>query len=129
MKKVLLDTSVIIDFVRRRDKENTLLFNLSKKGYKLHMSILTHTELYSGKSVWRNIEAEQDLEKLFYGMHILPLETKISKKAGEIRAKNNTTIIDAIIAATAINHGLSLATLNLKDFEDIKGLSLLNNVN
>jgi len=129
VKKVLLDTSVIIDFIRRKDKENTLLFSLSKKGYKLHISILTHTELYSGKSVWRSIEAEQDLEKLFYGMHILPLETEISKKAGEIRAKNNTTIIDAIISATAINHGLSLATLNLKDFEDIKGLNLLNNIN
>lgn len=129
MKKVLLDTSVIIDFVRRKNKENTLLFSLSKKGYKLHISILTHTELYSGKSVWRSIEAEQDLEKLFYGMHILPLETEISKKAGEIRAKNNTTIIDAIIAATAINHGLSLATLNLKDFEDIEELRLLSNVN
>ena len=62
-------------------------------------------------------------------MHILPLETEISKKAGEIRAKNNTTIIDAIIAATAINHGLSLATLNLKDFEDIEELRLLSNVN
>jgi len=129
VKKVLLDTSVIIDFVRRKNKENTLLFSLSKKGYKLHISILTHTELYSGKSVWRSIEAEQDLEKLFYGMHILPLETEISKKAGEIRAKNNTTIIDAIIAATAINHGLSLATLNLKDFEDIEELRLLSNVN
>ena len=129
MKKILLDTSVIIDFIRRRDKENTLLFNLSKKGYKLHISVLTHTELYSGKNVWRNIEAEQDLEKLFYGMHILPLETEISKKAGEIRAKNNTTIIDAIIAGTAINHGLNLATLNLKDFEDIEGLRLFSNIN
>lgn len=124
MKKILLDTSVIIDFVRRKDKENTLLFSLAKKGYELHISILTHTELYSGRSVWSNIEAEQDLEKLFYGMHILPLETEISKKAGRIRAQNNTTIIDAIIAGTAINHGLSLATLNLKDFENIEEISL-----
>lgn len=124
MKKVLLDTSVIIDFVRRKDKENTLLFNLSKKGYKLHISILTHTELYSGKNVWRSTEAEQDLEKLFYGIRILPLETEISKKAGKIRVQNSTTIIDAIIAGTAINHGLSLVTLNLKDFENIEEISL-----
>lgn len=124
MKNVLLDTSVIIDFVRRKDKKNTLLFRLSEKGYKLHISILTHTELYSGKNVWRGIEAEQDLEKLFYGMYILPLETEISKKAGKIRAQNNTTIIDAIIAATAINHGLSLVTLNSKDFEDIEEIVL-----
>lgn len=129
MKKVLLDTSVIIDFVRRKDKKNALLFSLSKKGYELHISILTHTELYAGKNVWRGIEAEQDLEKLFYGMYILPLETEISKKAGKIRAQNNTTIIDAIIAATAINHGLSLVTLNLKDFEGIGELLLFNNIN
>lgn len=124
MKNVLLDTSVIIDFVRRKDKKSTLLFGLSKKGYKLYISILTHTELYAGTNVWRTIEAEQDLEKLFYGINILPLETEISRKAGKIRAQNNTTIIDAIIAATAINHGLSLVTLNLRDFENIEEISL-----
>lgn len=124
MKKILLDTSVIIDFIQRKDKKNSLLFSLSQKGYKLYISILTHTELYSGKNVWKNIQAQQDLEKLFYGMSILPLETEVSKKAGKIRVQNNTTIIDAIIAGTAINHGLSLATLNIKDFENIEEINL-----
>ena len=34
------------------------------------------------------------------------------------------SVPDAIIAATALTHGLTLVTLNLADFEGIPGLSL-----
>lgn len=126
MKKILLDTSVIIDFVRRNNKESTILFRLTKKGYRPCISILTHTEVYSGKSVWEQHSARYEVEKLFSGMEILPLESEISKKAGEIKAHSNSTLIDAIIAATALVHGLELSTLNNKDFEHIKNLRLFS---
>jgi len=69
------------------------------------------------------------LEKLLSNIEILPLEEKISKKAGQISASNNNLeIVDAIIAATAISHNLDLATLNIKDFHKIKGIKLLSKV-
>ena len=129
MKKVLLDTSILIDFLRRKNKSDSSFVKLLQRKYQFYISIVTHTELFSGKTIWENEKLHLEIETLCSGLHILPLETEISKKAGEIRAKNNTTIINAIIAGTAINHGLSLATLNLKDFEDIKGLGLLSSVN
>lgn len=124
MKKVLLDTSILIDFLRRKKKTDSLFVRLLQQQYQLYISIVTHTELFSGKKIWENEKLHSEIEILCSGLHILPLETEISKKAGKIRAQNNTTIMDAIIAATAINHGLSLVTLNLKDFENIEEIFL-----
>lgn len=43
-------------------------------------------------------------------------------QAGAIRGGNTRPVIDLCIAATALRHGLALATLNAKDFQDIPGL-------
>ena len=125
MDKILLDTSIIIDFLRRKDKAKTRLFFLSRSDYPLYISIITHTELYAGKSIWESQKAQEELEALFSGIDILPLETSISKKAGELKAQFDLNLLDAIIAATAITHSLSLATLNLKDFRKVKSVRLL----
>lgn len=82
MTKLLLDTSVIIDFLRRKNKSETLLYKLSAED--LYISIVTHTELYSGKSVWQRVKFKRELEQLLSGVAIIPLVIGISKKAGEI---------------------------------------------
>lgn len=121
---ILIDTSVIIDFLRQPKREDTLQIDLEKSGIPLFISIVTHTECYSGKSVWEKEKAKVALKVLLDGIKILPLEEKLSHKAGKIKAYYNTDTIDAIIAATAISHKLTLATLNTKHFEKIKGLKL-----
>lgn len=124
MKKILVDTSVIIDYTRRQDKEKSLFVKLAYEKYGLYISIITHTELYAGKSVWEKREAQHALETLLSGLNIISMSEVISKKAGEIRAKQNIRFLDAIIAATAIANSLDLVTLNTKDFVGIKGLRL-----
>ena len=124
MDELLLDTSIIIDFLRRKDKENSTLFTLVQEKRKLAISIITHTELYAGRSVWERKEALEELEKLFSGVNILPLQEEVSRKAGEIKAKFGVGLLDAIIAATALTNKLDLATLNIKDFEKIKVVSI-----
>ena len=123
MRKLLVDTSVIIDFLRIKDKEKTLLYKLSNND--LYASMVTHTELYSGVSVWEKKEAKEELEELFSGITLLPLTAEISQEAGRIKAQNHDiSILDCIIAATALHHDLNLVTLNKKDFEKIKGIYL-----
>lgn len=124
MRKILIDTSVVIDFLRRKDREKTLLYTLVQDKYQLYVSIITHTELYAGKSVWEKKEAREDLQTLFSGITILPLQEEISKKAGGIKAHYNSNLLDAIIAASALTHKLHVVTLNVKDFKKIKGLKL-----
>ena len=124
-KTVLLDTSIIIEYLRQKDKEKTTLYLLAEEQNNFAISIVTHTEVYSGKSVWESKKAQTTIEVLLEEIIILKLDESISREAGKVRAKYNTNIIDAIIAATAIQHQLPLATLNTKDFKPIKGLKLL----
>ncbi len=123
--EVLLDTSVIIDFLRREKKEKTWLYSLSLSGDTLFASILTHTELYAGKSVWEKREAQRELEEIFSGIILIPLTQNISLRAGKLRARYNLHIVDAIIAATALEEDLPLATFNQKDFSKVASLNIL----
>lgn len=125
MNKLILDTSVIIDFLRREEKDKSLLYKISDED--LYISIITHTELFSGKSIWEKNVARDALEKVLHEITILPLERDISETAGRFKAHNhNISLIDCIIAATALNSSLELVTLNIKDFEKIKELKLFD---
>lgn len=127
MKKLLIDTSVLIDFLRvKSQKEETLYYKLAKAGHPFYASILTHSELFSGKSIWEDKNARSAAEKLFSEIELIPLDITVSQQAGKIRAYYDITLIDSIIAATALINKLRLVTLNKKDFKKIKGLKLLD---
>lgn len=124
MGKILIDTSIIIDHLRLKNKKQTILYKLFQNKHDLFASILTHAESYAGKSIWEKESARNHLKNILAGITILPLEETTSVKAGEISARYNLDIVDAIIAATSIIHKLDLATLNTKDFEKIDGIKL-----
>ncbi len=125
MNNILLDSSVIVDFLRVKEKQSTLLKKLIEIADQLYIPIIGHTELFAGKSVWGNPRAREDLQNILSGIEILPLDEDLSEKAGAIRAEYNIHIVDSIIAATAIKHKLELATLNIKDFKKVRGLKIL----
>lgn len=125
MKRLLLDTSVIIDHLHKRDAKNTLLYSLVEE--ELYVSIVTYTEVFSGKSIWESDEVKTKVEELFLALKILPLSTKISEKAGYIKAHYaGGSIADSIIAATAVENGLELVTLNRKHFVNVEGVKFLD---
>ncbi|MBI3577140.1 PIN domain-containing protein [Candidatus Gottesmanbacteria bacterium] len=122
--KVLLDTSVIIDFLRLKDKSKSALYAITQKEFSLSVSIITHTELYAGTSVWSNSIALRELETIFSGIDLIALTEKISQEAGKIKALYKIDLIDAIIAATAIGNDMTLVTLNTKHFKKIPHLRI-----
>lgn len=126
MSKLLIDTSIIVDHLRLKNKSQTTFYKLFNDKHDLYISILTHTECYAGKGIWEKQIERNYLKNILIGLKILPLEENISEKAGGIRASYNLGIADAIIAATALFHKLELATLNVKDFKKIAGLKLKN---
>ncbi|OGL78461.1 hypothetical protein A3J43_00615 [Candidatus Uhrbacteria bacterium RIFCSPHIGHO2_12_FULL_54_23] len=126
MPSLLLDTSVLIDHVRRRDKASSPLLALVRQGHSLHASIVTHTELYSGKSVWERESAREELAALFSHIEIIPLDLPISIGAGKLAAAYSMATLDAIIAATALARAYPLATLNRRDFLSVRGLKLMD---
>ena len=57
---------------------------------------------------------------------ILPLSDAIVQKTIELRKTYRIKLPDAIIAATALTHNLTLITRNTSDFRNIVGLVCLN---
>ena len=60
--------------------------------------------------------------------HIMPLSEAISERAMRLIDRhamgNGLQLGDALIAATALEHGLPLLTANLKHFRSVEGLSV-----
>jgi predicted nucleic acid-binding protein len=123
--QILIDTSIIIDFLRQKNKKSTQLYKLVANDNQLAISILTHTELYSGKSVWSSKKAAEELDKILVGIKVLPITPQISTMAGEIKVKNSIDLIDAVIASTGVIEKLPLLTLNKRHFQKIKKLKLI----
>lgn len=58
---------------------------------------------------------------------ILPLDTAVTKKAIELRRNQRKLKLgDAIIGATAVVHNLILVTNNVKDFNNIQDLQVID---
>lgn len=95
-------------------------------GRKKHVAVstITHLELFVGA----HPQEDYDTRKLLRRFQTIPMDADIGRRAGQLirqqRAKGRTLgVPDAIIAATALQHGLTLVTFNPKDF-DLPGLQL-----
>ena len=125
--RIVVDTSVLIDFLRRRDAESSVYFRLVEKG-EISISLITVAELLSGSSA-QTLRGKKYLDKLLQGVRIHAPNFKQAQIAGKLRFKYNISLMDAFVAALAMDQKLPLASLDLKTFKKIKGLKLyfLNN--
>jgi tRNA(fMet)-specific endonuclease VapC len=126
-KIVLVDTSILIDYFRKKDKEKCVLVTLVKQDYNYCISSVTEYEIYRGAllgqiSFWDNL-----LQKV----QVLSFDKTASRVAVDINAelkrkRKQIEIPDLFIAATAIANNLHLATLNRKHFDRIDNLQLID---
>lgn len=52
----------------------------------------------------------------------LPVDISVAERAGRLRRDSQLRLPDALIAAMALEHRLTLLTRNVRDFEGIRGL-------
>ena len=71
-------------------------------------------------------EERQYLEAFFRLVRVLPLSQAVLDQAVALRQQRKMSLGDALVAGTALVHGLTLVTRNVEDFHWIQGLSLLN---
>ena len=125
---VVLDTSILIDYIRRPEDTNSHLVKLIDSHIEsdLRLSVITIQELYTGLST-RNTQQQKFLITMISGLNILPYDYEVAQLAGEILRdiKPKMGFADAAIAATAILNKAKLFTLNAKDFKGIKKLKLI----
>ncbi|MEK7504428.1 MAG: PIN domain-containing protein [Patescibacteria group bacterium] len=123
---VILDTSIIIDHLRQKTTDSRLRGLAVKHKNQLAISVITLQELYEGQSTRDQIK-ENYMLSIITPLKVLPYTEEVAKLAG-ILARDNKSLADLAdlaIAATAIVYKTPLATLNIKDFINIKNKDLI----
>ena len=112
---------------------NILIYAAQPAHAHLRQFIATHAPAVSAVSYvevlgYHQLDAEerQYLEAFFRLARVLPLSQAVLDKAVGLRQQRKMSLGDALVAGTALVHGLPLVTRNLEDFQWIQGLSLLN---
>jgi len=125
----LLDTCMISELVRPAPDPRVLEWIDSAEESALYLSVLTIGELEKGiarlpsSARRRKIErwVREDLADRFAG-RVLAVDTAVAEKWGQISGASEARgkplpVIDALIAATGLVHGLVVATRNVSDLE------------
>ncbi len=124
--KILIDTDIMIDFLRKKKKDKTILEKITedKNTYPL-ISAATIQELFAGQSNKKTKEKQQ-IKQILNIFRIINIDPEVAEMAGEIMRDNQRVVqfADAQIAATAILEKAYLLTRNKKDFQNIKGLQI-----
>ena len=117
MPSYLLDTTVIIDALNDRQNRKLLLLDLLNQGHLLCCCPINVTEVYAGLRPKEEATTEEFLRSLQYYQITWPIARLAGLFKREYRRKGKTlTVSDAIIAAVAIHHKLTLLTDNVRDF-------------
>ena len=120
----LLDTVVLSELRRRKPNSNVIAWIDSVAEFDLFLSAITCTEIESGIERQRQSNAPfaEELAYWFemilrlYGDRILPLSIPIARRWGRLNATLNNRFFDLAIAATALEHRLTVVTRNVTDF-------------
>ena len=112
--KLLLDTCVLVDVLH--NKVEAIAY-MRASGDQAAICPITVMELYAGARSQRD---EKVVDALIGTFDIVGVEIGSYRRAGEylqhFQASHALDVSDALIAATAEQHGLKLATLNVKHF-------------
>ena len=125
-KIIFLDTSVIIEYYRKKDKSKSFYYELTKTYSLFAVSAITEYEVLVGSN------DEQDIywKSFFEQITILPFTKETNQTAIKIyrqlkRISKLIPIPDLLIGATALNNNLPVATLNKKHFSRIDQLEII----
>lgn len=110
MADVLVDTDVLIDHLRGAR-------TFTPPSGRVCYSTVTRCELFAGRHV-----DEEVVRKLLAPFGEVPVDRDVAERAGRIRRAHRVRTPDAIVAASALENGLTLWTRNTRDFAGIAGL-------
>lgn len=128
----LLDTVVLSELRKTNPAASVLRWIRAQKSGQIFISVVSVGEIERGIEKIRKsdvafaAELGRWLETLLtvYGEHILPVSTPIARRWGSLSAKLGNDGADILIAATALTHGLTIVTRNVKHFAPTGALVL-----
>lgn len=121
----LLDTNVLSELRRKVPNPQVAQWIEQRPIHSLYLSVLTLGEIRKGVAGvsepqrqaalldWLENELPQ-----FFGGRILTIDQAVAERWGRLlaHAGRPLPVIDSLLAATALQHGLTLVTRNLRDF-------------
>ncbi len=123
VKSILVDTDVLIDFLRGHEQARSFV---SAHSERIMMSSVTVAELYAGVRGEKGGTEQTVLDDLLALFRVVPVTVDIGRLGGlykrDYGASHGVDPADAIIAATATLEDAALETLNVKHYPMFAGL-------
>ncbi|MDH4409428.1 MAG: type II toxin-antitoxin system VapC family toxin [Verrucomicrobiales bacterium] len=130
----LLDTNVLSE-LRKGEKCDSRVrrWAVSTKGDRHCLCVVSLGEIRKGIEILRRKAPDQcptferwlEVLKSDYSNDLLPVNEEIMNRWGILQAAQSLPVLDGLIAATALEHGLTVATRKVRDFEKT-GVKLVN---
>ena len=133
----ILDTNIISELRKGKSgkaNKNVIKWVNSVPASSLYISVITILELEMGiLSKERKDPSQRAILRSWFNNHVMPafaerilsIDTAIAQRCAKLHIPNPHSDRDALIAATALVHGMSLITRNTCDFEKA-GLDIIN---
>ena len=137
MKGYLVDTNIPSEFTRQQPDTHVADFIRKAGQENLFLSVMTVGEICKGIDLLPAGQKRTDLQvwldidvRSWFAGRILPVTETIAERWGHLAAaarKQGVTlaVVDGVIAATALEHDLTVVTRNAKDFAGL-GFAVLN---
>ena len=133
----LLDTNVISELRKAKSGKadnNVVAWANSVSAARLFISVITILELETGVLLLERRDPDQGaVLRSWLSAHVLPaffgrilaVDTAVAQRCARLHVPDPRSDRDAIIAATALVHGMTVVTRNTDDFE-LTGVEVLN---
>lgn len=134
---VILDTNVVSELRKVRAGKadpNVAAWAASVDATTLYLSAITLMEIELGVTAAEHRdEAQGSMLRIWLESHVLPefadrvlpVDTAVALRCARLHVPDQRSERDALIAATALVHGMGVATRNVADFEPT-GVALIN---
>ncbi len=128
MSGFLIDSNVVSEVIKPTPEPRVISF--LAQPHEMWLSVIVLHEARYGLNLMPHGQRRESLRSALsavlveYNNWILPIDRSAAEHAARLRANARRSgrvlrLADALIAGTAIDHGLTLVTRNIKDFEDL----------
>lgn len=128
MRDIIVDTSIIINFTRGKDKifQEILAYALSENA-KVYIPTIVLVEIFVGKEMLDE-KRENEVRKLLAKLERIELSEEIAILAAKLARESNLPfdVADFVVAATALYLNAQFATKNVKHFKQIPKLKIFD---